>query len=625
MPGWGRPSQGRRRNPAKPEGFSRKYRDLAPVALRGRRNSGTLAASTCRFGGAGGERMAGPAQAPHYAAFLSYSHKDAAIAARIHRRLERYRIPRRLVGRETERGAVPPRLWPVFRDREEMAASADLSETVQAALAESAALVVLCSPDAAASSWVAEEIATFRALHPERPVLAAIVAGTVPECFPQPLRRRGPDGSWHEPLATDLRREGDGLHLGLLKLVAGLTGVALDDLVQRDAQRRIRRVTAVTAGALVALLMMAALTVFALGARSEAERQRAEAEGLIEFMLTDLRDRLKGVGRLDAMEAVNARALGYYGGGREVADLPDESLARRARIIHAIGDDSLLRHDSPAALDAFREAHQATAELLARAPDDPQRISEHAKSDVGLARLHELREDWPMAERHYSAYAAAAARLVAIAAGNPDHMLKAASAAVGLGNVQLNGRRNFLAAQQLYESAVQWFARADRARPGDLHVLLSQANAYGWLADSFFIPALNSPSDAADSLWRRSLDARLRQHAIVERLHRSQPSNATIGFRLAAAQRGVAHSYARLEDRARARSHLFEAYEAAVRLTRQEPRNAEWRTLRRMLTDDLLRLGLGLPSGVSAAMLREYQVENESHHAPQPAHGARTH
>lgn len=83
---------------------------------------------------------------------------------------------------------------------------------------------------------------------------------------------------------------------------------------------------------------MGALTAAALEARKEAERQRSEAEGLVEFMLTDLRDRLKGVGRLDVMTAVNQRALHYYE-DQDLAALPADSLERRARVLHAMGED----------------------------------------------------------------------------------------------------------------------------------------------------------------------------------------------------------------------------------------------------------------------------------------------
>jgi hypothetical protein len=514
---------------------------------------------------------------PRYKAFLSYSHEDAALAARIHRRLETYRLPKRLVGSVTSFGAVPSRLWPIFRDREEMAASSDLSETVRSALAESAALIVLCSPAAAASRWVAEEIETFRALHPGRPVLAAIGGGNPPDCFPAPLRARNSDGKWHEPLATDLRSDADGPQLGLLKLVAGLTGVGLDDLVQRDAHRRIRRVTAVTGVALAAAIVMAALMVVAIGARREADRQRAEAEGLIEFMLTDLRDRLAGVGRLDALTAVNERALAYYEGRQNLSSLPDDSLARRARILQAIGEDNLHRHDLGAALLAFQEAYQTTGVQLARSPDDPRRILEHSKSEVGIGQVYEVRQDWPRARQHYRAFANAAYRLVAIEPDDPEYLMKAASGAMDLGTIELNGTRNHEAAERSYARAVALLERARRLRPDDHHVLLSLANAYGWLADSFFVR----------EMWRDSLRARLRQNAVAAGLHERDPSNADFAFRLAAAQRGLAHTHLRMGGGREGAALLREALGTMQRLARLDRENGEWRMLLGMLSDDL--------------------------------------
>lgn len=514
---------------------------------------------------------------PRYRAFLSYSHKDATAATRLHKALESYRLPKRLVGRDGVFGPVPQRLLPIFRDRDELPASSDLSERVREALERSDALIVLCSPDAARSRWVAKETETFRTLYPERPILAAIVAGEPPDCFAEPLRVAGSDGVPREPLATDLRRGGDGPRLGLLKLVAGLTGVRLDELVQRDASRRIRRVTAVTGLAVAAMLIMAVLTVLAIGARREADRQRAEAEGLIEFMLTDLRERLRGVGRLDVLTAVNERALRYYGEQEDLERLGEDSLERRARILHAMGEDNLHRHDLAAALLAFREAYQTTAEQLSRSPDDPQRISDHARSEFGIGRVHEIREDWPRAQQHYRAFADAAHRLVEIAPGNPDHLMQAASSAIDLGSIELNGLRDHGAAQRSYSRAIGLLRRAARLRPDDHHVLLSLANAYGWLADSFFVRRM----------WRHSLAARLSQHHVAARLHRDDPGNADISFRLAAAQRGLAHSHLRLGGRHEAKALLREAHRTMLHLTDLDPDNGEWRMLLGMLSEDL--------------------------------------
>ncbi len=521
-----------------------------------------------------------------YAAFLSYSHKDAGVARWLHRRLESYRIPRRLAGTEGERGPVSERLTPIFRDREELPAGHDLSQKVRAALSASENLIIICSPASAASPWVQREIAAFRELCPERPVLAAIVAGEPPSCFPPGLATGG-----SEPLAADLRAEADGRRLGLLKLVAGLSGVGLDALVQRDAQRRIRRVTAVTGVAVAALVAMAALTVMALEARREAQRQRAEAEGLVEFMLTDLRDRLRSVGRLDALAAVNQRALRYYAARSDLDELPDDSLGRRARIFHSMGDDNLEADDPAAALAAFRQADRTTAEQLARAPANPERLVEHARSLGGIGRVHEVRGEWDRARHHFSALSKVTDRLLAAAPQNPEYLGRAALAAIDLGNVHLRGTKDYAAAQGFYDRAIGLLQLAERSRPHDKHVLLTKANALGGRADSLYYR----------ELWQASLATRLKQYSIVTSLRRAHPNDRDIHFFLAAAHRGLAYSLLKVGQRSSAQSHLLAAYETVRELVRLDPTNAKWGALESKLSVDFREIGVRAAPAVSGA------------------------
>jgi hypothetical protein len=528
-----------------------------------------------------------------YKAFLSYSHKDAAVAGWLHRRLETYRIPRRLVGREGDRGPVPARLTPIFRDREELPAAGDLSAQVRAGLAASESLIVICSPASAASPWVAKEIALFHDLHPDRPVFAAIVEGEPAQCFPCALT-----GGGAEPLAADLRAGGDGRRLGLLKLVAGLSGVGLDALVQRDAQRRIRRVTTVTAGALAAMLIMAVLTTFAFSARREAERQRAEAEGLVEFMLTDLRRELRKVGRLDVMGTVNERVLAYYGNRSGTAE-PGARLALRARVNHIQGEDLLTRGQIDAAIILFQQAHGVTSSLVRQDGDDPAAVLAHAQSEYWIGRVHELRSEWPLAERRYARFTDLAERLIGLAPKNPEYMAQVAWAAVDLGNVQLNGNGDPAAAQRSYQNAIDWFRRASAARPTDANVQLALANAHGWLADSHFVR----------SAWTQSLEARLRQHALVARLARRDPTSFENAYRLAAAQRGLARVYTKLQRPNPARHFEFKAYAAAERLTRHDPHNAEWLLFRAFVGCDLYFSDLGFPASTHrAAVARDIRA-----------------
>ena len=81
-----------------------------------------------------------------YRAFLAYSHEDASRAEWVRQSLESYRVPTGLIGKETAFGPIPERLFPIFRDREELAGSAELGPAIEKALKESRHLVVLWAP-----------------------------------------------------------------------------------------------------------------------------------------------------------------------------------------------------------------------------------------------------------------------------------------------------------------------------------------------------------------------------------------------------------------------------------------------------------------------------------------------
>jgi tetratricopeptide (TPR) repeat protein len=230
-----------------------------------------------------------------YAAFISYSHADDAVARWLHRSIETYRFPKALIGSETAFGPLPRRLPPVFRDRDELPASGDLGADLRRALADARFQIVLCSPSAAASQWVNEEILAFKASHGEGRTLALILsgepyAGDERECFPPALRfRLGSDGALSdvptEPIAADIRPGKDGRRLALLKLLAGITGVRLDALVRRDAVRRQRRLTIITAISLGIALVTIGLAIYAEAQRRIAVRQRQLAERSLDFLV----------------------------------------------------------------------------------------------------------------------------------------------------------------------------------------------------------------------------------------------------------------------------------------------------------------------------------------------------
>jgi tetratricopeptide (TPR) repeat protein/phage FluMu protein Com len=248
-----------------------------------------------------------------YEAFISYRHvePDRTLAKWLHTALETYRIPKKLVA---ERG-LPGRLKKLFRDEDELPASADLSKEIERALHKSRFLIVVCSPRTPASEWVNAEVAFFRALGRNDQILALLIEGEPGESFPQALReiRRTvveQTGTTREtienvePLAADVRPGRKETQRRLrtfakLRILASLLGIPFDALRQRErARERIIRIR------LIALITFAAIgIVLALktnNAENNAERQMLERA---------VNRRVTGFGVLNKMHAAKIEHL----------------------------------------------------------------------------------------------------------------------------------------------------------------------------------------------------------------------------------------------------------------------------------------------------------------------------
>ncbi|MBT8110190.1 MAG: toll/interleukin-1 receptor domain-containing protein [Gammaproteobacteria bacterium] len=232
-----------------------------------------------------------------YKAFISYSHSDEKWATWLHRSLENYKVPKPIVGKETAMGKIPARLAPVFRDRDELPSATNLGELLTRSLADSATQIVICSPAAAKSHWVNEEILTYKRLGRSNRIFCLIVGGEPwasdkpgleeQECFPPALRHElGDNGELSdrraEPIAADARAEGDGKPNARLKLISGMLGVGFDALKQREQHRRHQRMLVFTTAAFVGMAITSGLAVTAYLARNEAEEQRNRAEAEAE-------------------------------------------------------------------------------------------------------------------------------------------------------------------------------------------------------------------------------------------------------------------------------------------------------------------------------------------------------
>ncbi len=513
--------------------------------------------------------------ARRFSAFISYSHADERVAARLHRDIETYRLPKRLRDRDGA-DVAGGRLGAVFRDRADLAAADSLSDAIRAALADSGVLIVLCSPDAAQSRWVDAEIRLFREVNPGAPVLAAVVRGEPDAAMPAALTDNG-----REPLAADLREQGDGRKLGFLKIAAALAGVPLDALIQRDAQRRLRRVMAVTVAALIALLAMATMTALAISARNEAQvqraeavRQRSQANGLVDFMLTDLRERLRGVGRVDIMRAAASRALENYRQDDDGTQLPPDSAARLAQVLMAIGEDDANSGRLNEAERSFTEAHRTTAALLTAEPNNPARVFAHAQSEFWLSRGHYDRGNFSDAMPYARRYRQLAYRLRTLEPGTIRSVREVAYAEGAVCSVeQLRGNPDVDSCENAFHAQQD----VRRRLPNDLSVLSDVSSRAGWLADAL---------ERRDGV-RAGMPYRLEQLRIARRLVAAEPQNWDHRETLVGALYSVATANIRANQTAAATPVLREAQTNIAAMRRHDAANSRWADLQRLIEERL--------------------------------------
>ena len=224
-----------------------------------------------------------------YKAFISYSHKDAKIAKWLHRSLEKYKIPKEL--RETYKN-LPDKLYPIFRDREELPTSFNLSQNIIEALRDSKYLIVVCSIDSAKSFWVNKEIIDFKTMHGEDRILAIIINGEPNakdldkfddklECFPEALKYKVIDGKLTnkrtEPIAGDIREGKDGKEFAKLKLIAGLLGIGFEELYRREEKRKRKNRFIWGSFAIGLIVLFSELSWYSLEKKKEAEANEQKA------------------------------------------------------------------------------------------------------------------------------------------------------------------------------------------------------------------------------------------------------------------------------------------------------------------------------------------------------------
>lgn len=418
-----------------------------------------------------------------YKAFISYSHADETWARWLHRAIEAYRLPRNLVGSMTPMGEVPKRIMPVFRDRDELSSAADLGSTVTQALSDSENLIVVCSPAAAASLWVREEIREFIRLGRKDRIFCVIVngdasaSGSIAAVFPDAISEAG----MQEPLAADVRKWADGKQLAKLKLISGMLGVPLDQLRRRELQKR-RKTLVLT---LTAALLVVAIVVIAITSRMAAEQRRDSGELLVGYKLNELRIMLSEAGEPENLERLGEWDLDELAALISNAGSQTPELLSTANRLRDEGIDLWNSGDMNGSLEQFKASWALFAEAYRRDRGDQALFFELGQAEYWIGQVHLDKGEFELAEASFLTYAEITRRLIQMQPKNADWVLEMAYALTNLGSIERARERiNPERTLQYMQSALEYNQIALVLDPDSDYYRSELGQSHAYLADA---------------------------------------------------------------------------------------------------------------------------------------------
>src|SRR6185369_14734289 len=121
----------------------------------------------------------------------------------------------------------------------------------------------------------------------------------------------------------------------------------------------------------------------AVMARAEAEARRAKANELVALLIEDLHPKLESVGRLDILDAVDAKALNYFA-SIEPGQVSPHEVAVNVLALSQLGATQLKRVNIEASQKTLRQAVRTIDAAVKRRPDDELLLFSGAQAHSSL-------------------------------------------------------------------------------------------------------------------------------------------------------------------------------------------------------------------------------------------------
>jgi len=311
-------------------------------------------------------------------------------------------------------------------------------------------------------------------------------------------------------------------------------------------------------------------------ARDEAVARRGQAEGVLDFMLSDLREKLEPIGRLDILDDVGTAATDYFASIPE-ALFSDEELASRSQTLYQIGQVRLSQGRTADAEDPFVQSLRLAEALSSRAPESAERLWELGQSQYWVGSLAYRRGLLDQARVSFEAYRNTSLKLVSRDTSNMTWLLELSYSHTNVGLVHMDEGQYAAAVDEL-QASLAAKQRVLAGTPDDPRRRYDVSQGYYNLAI-----AAEGTGDLIGAREYLEADQRLKVALASE-----DPDNTRWPARLLVTQGRLSRVYFALGDTAASLKLATEQWASAAKLIEHDPTNATWK-----LNGALARTGLG--------------------------------
>jgi tetratricopeptide (TPR) repeat protein len=281
-------------------------------------------------------------------------------------------------------------------------------------------------------------------------------------------------------------------------------------------------------------------------------------------MLTDLRDKLDPLGKLDILDDVGKRAMRYFAAVPQ-KELSDEELARRSQALYQIGDVRIRQGKLAQALEPLQQS-LALARALADRNPSADRLFGLGQSEFWVGYVDFEQGDLTAARPHFEAYRDLSERLVRMEPQHREYQLELAYAHSNLGSLEQRAG-NLAAALASFEKTLAIKRRLVALSPGDLNGRFELAATQDQIGLT-----LIELGRLAEALPHLAANLELRQGLV-----RADPDSFRFRDYLGTAYDSLSTWYEARGRFAEALQHALQAQGIFSQLAARDPSNQRWR------------------------------------------------